>query len=316
MLSLYACNVLIIKLYWGIVELLDICVVIVGCCRKNNLPDIPSFIFFCIFVENIFVMIPFDKIALIGSGNVSFTLFKALRNSGINPDRILIRNNGKKHEIENAYGVEVVTDYKYVLDCDLVIIAVNDDAIKDVARNLDNHKGLVVHTSGTQSAGLLNNVENYGVLYPLQTLTKDFDVDFRKVPLLINASSSDSLLKLRVLANSVSDIVVECSDEERSHIHMSAVYVSNFVNVMLQIGNKLLNDRGLDISLLESLVKETVNKAFVLGPENALTGPAKRGDVDTIRKHISMLENSLEERKIYELLTNYILKKYNKNEEL
>lgn len=261
-------------------------------------------------------MIPLKKIALIGSGNVSFALTKALKNNGINPVCILIRDESKKTEIEETFGVKTVTDYHLIMDCELVIIAVKDDAISDVASNLNNYKGLLVHTSGTQSSSLLNNVKNYGVLYPLQTLTKDFAVDFRKIPLLINASSSICLEKLKSLADLISDVVVECSDEIRCHIHMSAVYVSNFVNIMLQIGDKLLKDKGLNISLLKPLIYETVNKSFALGPENALTGPAKRADLNTINKHKLMLNNDIEEKKIYELLTNYILNKYNKNEKL
>lgn len=261
-------------------------------------------------------MSPFNKIALIGSGNVSFALIKALKNNGITPGYIFVRNNDKKSEIEELFGIATVADYDMILDCDIIIIAVNDDAIKDVASNLNNYKGLLVHTSGTQASSLLNGVENYGIFYPLQTLTKDFDIDFKSVPVLINASSPKYLAKLKALANCISDVVMECSDEERRHIHMSAVYVSNFVNVLLQIGNKLLNEIGYDISLLETLIKETINKSFVLGPEQALTGPAKRGDIDTINKHLSLLNNNLEEKKIYELLTNYILNKYNKDEKL
>lgn len=255
-------------------------------------------------------MIPFNKIGIIGSGNVSYTFSNILKNNGITPKYILIRNADKISEVESLFGVETVADYDIISDCDLIIVAVNDDSIKDVAPNLKNFKGLVVHTSGTQTSSVLNCVENYGVLYPLQTLTKGFDVDFRKVPLLINASSSDNLSKLKTLANLFSDIVIECSDEDRSYIHMSAVYVSNFVNIMLQIGNKLLANKGLDVSVLKQLVCETVNKSFVLGPENALTGPAKRGDINTIDKHMSMLKDNVEEKQIYELLTNYILNKH------
>ena len=78
---------------------------------------------------------------------------------------------------------------------------------------------------------------------------------------------------------------------------------------MLQVGNRLLENKGLDVSIFEPLVKETVDKAFVLGPENALTGPAKRGDVETIERHKELLENNPEEKEIYELLTNYIINK-------
>ncbi len=255
-------------------------------------------------------MIPFNKIALIGSGNVSYAFSKALKNNGINPTYILIRDKNKISAVQNTFGIETTIDYTKIFDCDLIIIAVKDDAIKDVSSNLNEFKGLVVHTSGTQSSSLLENIENHGILYPLQTLTKDFDVDFKKVPLLVNASSPDNLKRLTTLAKKISDNVVYCSDEERCHIHMSAVYVSNFVNIMLQIGNKLLEEKGLDISILESLVRETVNKSFALGPEKALTGPAKRGDINTINRHKLMLDNNIEEKKIYELLTDYILNKY------
>ena len=166
-----------------------------------------------------------------------------------------------------------------------------------------------MHTSGTQPSSALDNVDNYGVLYPLQTLTKDFEVDFKKVPLLINASSACYLEKLRALANMMSDVVLECNDDDRGMIHLSAVYVCNFVNVMLQVGDKLLAKKGLDVSIFESLVKETISKAFALGPKNALTGPAKRGDVETINRHKRLLEDNPEEKEIYELLTNYIINK-------
>lgn len=255
-------------------------------------------------------MIPFDNIAIIGSGNVAYAISMALKDNGIYPKYILVRNIEKIIEVEKSLMVETTIDYNKILDCDLIIIAVKDDAIKNVVSNLHGFDGLLVHTSGTQSISLLNDVKNYGILYPLQTITKDFDVSFKKVPILISASSSENLEKLRRFANLISDIVVVCSDKDRSYIHMSAVYVSNFVNIMLQIGNKLLENKGLDISLLEPLVYETIKKSFALGPEKALTGPAIRGDYNTINKHKSMLDNDMDEKKIYEILTDYILNKY------
>lgn len=255
-------------------------------------------------------MIPFNKIGIVGVGNVASAFSKVLINNGINVEYVLLRNKDRLSEIENSFGIKSIVDYNLLMDCDLIIIAVKDDAIGEVAANLKNYKGLLVHTSGTQSSDILNIVDRFGVLYPLQTITKDFDVDFKKVPLLVNASSTLLLEKLKQFANAISDVVIECSDDDRSYIHMSAVYVSNFVNVMLQIGNKLLENKGLNISILESLVNETVRKSFLLGPEKALTGPARRSDVNTINKHKSMLDNNLEEKKIYEILTNYILNKY------
>ena len=146
------------------------------------------------------MMIPFDKIALIGSGNVAYAYNKALKNNGIHPFCVFTRSLDKISEIEEKFGVmatsslKATSDFNDLFDSDLIIIAVKDDAIAEVALNLKKYKGLLVHTSGTQPSSVLNHIENYGVLYPLQTLTKGFDVDFKKVPLLINASSSIYLI--------------------------------------------------------------------------------------------------------------------------
>ena len=255
-------------------------------------------------------MIPFENIAIIGTGNVAYTYSKVLKNNGINLKYVFARNKDRISEIENLFGVEAISDYEKLQTCDLIIIAVKDDAIGAVAEKLHNYKGVLVHTSGTQNSTILQSVENHGIIYPLQTLTKDYDVDFKSVPVLINASSSDVKDKLRCIAKKMSDVVIECSDEDRRYIHMNAVYVSNFVNVMLQIGEKLLKKKSLDISILEPLVRETVNKAFSMGAEKALTGPARRGDKETINKHLDLLKNTEEETEIYKLLTNYIINKY------
>ena len=273
-------------------------------------------IFFRNFVENYLVMSPFTKIALIGSGNVAASFFNALNDNDIYVSCVFVRNADKKSEAETLFGDIVVTDYEELFDCDLIIIAVNDDAIAEVVSNLSDYKGLLLHTSGTKPSSVLNIVDNYGVIYPIQTLTKNVSVDFRAIPLLITASSSDNLAKLASFAESLSDVVVECPDEDRIFIHASAVYVSNFVNVLLQIGEKLLINKGYKISLMEPLVNETINKAFALGPEKALTGPARRGDSETINNHLVLLNNYENEKKIYELLTDYIIKKYRNNEEL
>lgn len=279
------------------------------------------------------MMIPFENIAIIGSGNVACTYIKVLKDNGMTPKYILVRNQNKIKEIETKkksliiekmfpysfdehpetnplFEVELISDHEKLYSCDLIIIAVNDDAIGEVASHLTNYKGVLVHTSGTQDSAILKCSDNYGVVYPLQTLSKDYPVDFKSVPVLINASSHEVRAKLRCLAEMMSDIVLECSDEDRRYIHMNAVYVSNFVNVMLQIGNKLLEEKSLDISILEPLVKETINKAFRMGAEKALTGPARRGDMETINKHLQLLDNNRDEREIYQLLTNYILNKY------
>ena len=261
-------------------------------------------------------MLHFGKIAIIGAGNVAYTLCNVLKNKGIVPFCVFVRNEVSAEIMRQKLNVDVVFDYEKVLKSDFLIIAVNDDSISEVASHLVDYKGLAVHTSGTKSSGLLNRIERHGVVYPLQTMSKEREISFDEVPLLIHANSKDDLAKLREFAEILSSLVFECDDEQRKTLHLAAVFVSNFTNVMLDIADKLFKNNNLPLSIMQSLVKEMIDKSFEISPEKALTGPARRGDRATIEAHEEMLAKYPKEQEIYKILTNYILEKYHKNEKL
>lgn len=258
----------------------------------------------------------FGKIAIIGAGNTAYTLCKVLKSKEIEPFCILVRNPEKAEKVREDLGVEVVFSYEKVLESDLAIIAVNDDAISEVAAHIIDYKGLVVHTSGTKPSELLNRSMRFGVFYPLQTMSKTREISFDEIPLLIYANSPDDVEMLSRFAKQFSNKVEFCDDEQRKAIHLAAVYVSNFTNVMLGIGDKLLKENGLSLDLMRPLVMEMMKKSFEIYPEKALTGPARRGDFATIGEHEKMLAYNPDELAIYMILTDYIIDKYQKNEKL
>lgn len=261
-------------------------------------------------------MLQFGKIAVVGAGNVAYTLCKAMKDKGMNPYCVFVRDAGKVSKVSEDLGVEAVSDYEKVLQSDLTIIAVNDDSISEVASHLIDYKGLVVHTSGTKPSAVLNRTGRYGVFYPLQTMSKNREISFDQVPLLVYANSDEDLTKLKEFASIFSKKAVVCDDEQRKAIHLAAVYVSNFTNVMLGIGDGLLQEKGLSLDIMKPLVMEMMEKSFVKSPKNALTGPASRGDFATIGEHEKMLSYHPDELAIYMILTDYIIEKYHKNEKL
>ncbi len=258
----------------------------------------------------------FGKIAIIGAGNTAYTLCKVLKSKEIEPFCVLVKNPEKAEKVREDLGVEVVFSYEKVLESDLAIIAVNDDAISEVAAHIIDYKGLVVHTSGTKPSELLNRSMRFGVFYPLQTMSKTREISFDEIPLLIYANSPDDVEMLSRFAKQFSNKVEFCDDEQRKAIHLAAVYVSNFTNVMLGIGDKLLKENGLSLDLMRPLVMEMMKKSFEIYPEKALTGPARRGDFATIGEHEKMLAYNPDELAIYMILTDYIIDKYQKNEKL
>ena len=261
-------------------------------------------------------MLEIGKIAIIGAGNTAYTLCKLLKSKGIEPYCMLVRDASKAKKVSEELGVEAVSDYEKVLKTDLAIIAVNDDAISEVATHLLEYKGLAVHTSGTKSAELLNRTMRFGIFYPLQTMSKNRAIEFDEIPLLIYANSPDDVEMLSRFASHFSKKVIFCDDEQRKAIHLAAVYVSNFTNVMLGIGDKLLKDNGLKLEIMKPLVEEMIKKSFETTPKDALTGPARRGDFATIAEHEKMLADNPDELAIYMILTDYIIDNYQKNEKL
>ena len=261
-------------------------------------------------------MLQFGKIAIVGAGNVAYTLCKLLKSKGIEPYCVYVRNTENAVKMHEILGVDVVSDYQKVMESDLARIAVKDDAISDVANHLHDYKGLVVHTSGTKSSELLNRSMRFGVFYPLQTMSKEREIAFDEIPLLIYANSPDDVEMLSRFAKQFSNKVEFCDDDQRKAIHLAAVYVSNFTNVMLGIGDKLLKEKDLSLDIMKPLVMEMMQKSFEISPEKALTGPARRGDFATIEEHVKMLYDNPQEQGIYKMLTNYILENYQKNEKL
>ncbi|MBO4574850.1 MAG: DUF2520 domain-containing protein [Bacteroidales bacterium] len=260
-------------------------------------------------------MLQFGKIAVIGAGNVAYTLCNVMKDKGINPYCVFVRDKNKAAQVGEELGVEAVSDYKKVLESDFIIISVNDDSISDVAAQLIDYKGIVVHTSGTKPSTVLNKIARFGVFYPLQTMSKNRKIRFDDVPLLIFANTEDDLATLKEFAELFSNNVIVCDDEQRKAIHLSAVFVSNFTNVMLGIGDKLLKEKGLPLTIMKPLVMEMMEKSFETLPQKALTGPARRGDFATIGEHEKMLSYKPDELAIYMILTDYITEKYNKTDE-
>ena len=156
----------------------------------------------------------------------------------------------------------------------------------------------------------LSNHKNYGVLYPLQTFSKRKKTNFRDIPIIIEGSSNSVLNKIKKLSSLLSKKVVVCSSEQRTLIHISAVFTNNFSNFMNIIAEKILKSQNIDVDILNPLIKETADKLNYLSPKEAQTGPAIRNDEITIQKHLNLLKET-KYFEVYNRLTEEIIKSKN-----
>jgi predicted short-subunit dehydrogenase-like oxidoreductase (DUF2520 family) len=165
---------------------------------------------------------------------------------------------------------------------------------------------LVVHTSGTTSLSVLNSKNRRGVFYPLQTFTQGKQIDYTQIPFCLEAENEADYNRLKKLAESVSNAVYQVSEDQRKALHLAAVFVCNFTNHLYQIGEDLCNEHNVPFAVLKPLISETADKIQTLSPKEAQTGPALRGDTETLNRHLEML-NQTTQKEIYQLLTKSII---------
>ena len=242
---------------------------------------------------------------MIGAGNLATHLCRALINAGHEIIQIYSRTLESASTLANEINVPYTTDSKAIISSDLAIIAVNDDSIQDIEKHITFPK---VHTSGTKPLSNLNG-ENIGVLHPLQTFNKNLDINFKSIPVCIESSNSNLLQTLKNLAQSISDKVLELNSEQRKNLHLAAVISCNFSNMLYRLSEEVCQKEGIPFDILHPLILETAQKIKHTTPSNAQTGPAKRGDFETIEKHLMLLQNDEEKKEIYQLLTASIKKR-------
>ncbi|WP_339888910.1 DUF2520 domain-containing protein [uncultured Flavobacterium sp.] len=241
------------------------------------------------------------KVVLLGSGNVASHLIKSMEvNDAIDLVQVFARS---KKPLENMIdSSKITTSFGDLKEADVYVISVSDKAIEEVSNQIPFTNKLVVHTSGTMGFDVINPKHKRGVFYPLQTFSKSKEVDMKSVPFCLETENVGDYKTVENLAKSLSNSVYAINGEQRKSLHISAVFVSNFVNHMYQIGNALCEENNVPFAILQPLIEETGNKIKTLTPTDAQTGPAIRNDEPTIQKHLEALENPIY-KELYQKIT-------------
>jgi len=251
-------------------------------------------------------------ISFIGSGNLAWHLAPALDNVGFIVKEVYSRNPKHAEALtERLYQAEVKATLDFSTSpSSIFIIAVTDDAIKEIAREVIlPEEAILLHTSGSQSLNELQFAAtvNIGVLYPLQTFSKSKKIDFKSIPIFIESNNEETNSALTTLAKSISTHVKKIGSEERKAMHIAAVFAANFTNHMIAISKDLMENNGLSFDWLKPLILETINKSLSTDPKTAQTGPAKRGDLEILDKHLEFLKEDEAIAEIYRLISQHII---------
>ncbi len=251
-------------------------------------------------------------ITIIGSGNVAFHLGQRFVEKGVDVEAVCSRNKNHAETLAKTLGTTGISNYsKIPRTSDMYIIAVSDDAIADVVQELGSYlakDALVYHTSGSVSSEAVRSFfTKGGVFYPLQTFSKSRSTDFDKLPICLHTEDTASKDRLEALARSICPNVHWVDDQQRASLHVAAVFVNNFTNHLYHIGHQLCEKEQVSFDLLRPLIEETALKIQKHPPREMQTGPARRGDEQTIQKHLDYLKDDSTLTALYRLLSQSII---------
>lgn len=249
---------------------------------------------------------------IIGSGNVATQLAKSFTKKGLQIAQVYSPNIAHAEKLASITKSPFTSNLKEILKGNFIyLVCIKDEAIEKFAKSFKINEGILLHTSGTIAMDILKtSAKNYGIFYPLQSISSTRKISFKYVPICIEASNNETLQIIEQLANYISKNIHVVTSIQRKKLHLAAVIVNNFTNHLYHLAFEYLQKEKISPELLYMLISETTAKAIELGPHTAQTGPAKRNDVSTIKAHQKLLKKNPDLQNIYKLLSESIIKTY------
>ena len=253
-----------------------------------------------------------SKIAVAGSGNVAWHLSEGLMQCGYQISSVWSRNQEHAKAFAEELGAKCCNQAgELCIDSDVIVIAVSDAAIAEIAQQLSGFKGIVVHTAGSVGMDVFyDGPKHCGVVYPLQTFSKGITVKLSEVPFFVEANTEEVLSVLNEMVSKLSAKIYVADSQQRMLLHVAAVFAGNYSNLMYGIGNKILDTAAVPHDVLYPLIAETARKALSSDPLNTQTGPARRNDRQTLETHLEALAGMPAFAMLYDVLARTITETY------
>lgn len=246
-------------------------------------------------------------ICLLGAGKVAYHLGKQLQAAGYRLLQVYSRTEASARSLAQVLGCDWTNSLQSLSQADYYLCVLKDEALPPVLKQIPSFPGFWLHTSGSLGLEIFEPyTRNCGVLYPLQTFSRQRELNLKTVPFFIESLSPELLSNIRSMAEKLSERVYELDSSKRKYLHLAAVFACNFSNHLYCQAATILQEQGLSFELLLPLIDETAAKVHEKPPKEAQTGPALRMDRNIIDKHLALLESQPARAELYRLLSESI----------
>ncbi len=192
------------------------------------------------------------------------------------------------------------------MNCDIIILAVTDSAILEVAMQINGFTGIGVHLSGTQDLDDIS-FKRKAVMWPIQSLN-GADSDLSNTPFYYESSTNEDQQIIEFLISKLGGKAILSDQELRDKMHLCAVLSNNFSNYLFTLCHDLIGPDNARNLL--PILKESVRSWDTHHPEDTQTGPAVRKDVKSMEKHLALLENCPNISQVYQLISKLIQERH------
>ena len=246
-----------------------------------------------------------SSVAIAGPGRLGQAMGRSLRESGV-PIRWVAARRMEKAKRAARFiggGEAVGLDAPQLAEAEVILMATSDAAVAPVARRIaacrdDWSRRVVLHTCGSLAASVLEPFKRRGAwigsLHPYQTVPTP-QAGVRNLVGCYWAVEGDRRAKAlaKRWVKRLRGTAFEISPQAKPLYHLSAFLVCPTVVTLLEHSARLLRQAGVPDKvarpMLSQFVQETARNFAELGSRKALTGPAVRGDWETLEKHIAQL---------------------------
>ncbi|HET6525953.1 Rossmann-like and DUF2520 domain-containing protein [Sphingopyxis sp.] len=247
--------------------------------------------------------IRFHQAGIVGAGRVARALALALQPHAIAPPMLWSRSSDKARGAAEGVGAVTEPDLgRLIAECDIIAIAVADDALTDVVSRIAaalpaRPARFIFHVSGRSGAAALEPLGKAGAMvaaiHPAMTFTGDPESEVGRMAgarFAITAAAGDAIERARQIVASLGGIAVEIAEDRRALYHAALCHASNYLVTLIDGAAHGLERAGVDdpAALLAPLVRAALENCLAHGFAG-LSGPLLRGDARTIAGHLETL---------------------------
>ena len=249
---------------------------------------------------------PTPTVFIIGAGVVGTTLAARLLRVGVPVVGLHGRRSDLSKAASAASGVLSTSGElpPLVSTCDVLIIAVRDTRIQEIAQQLRDGKHLrpeqvLLHASGSRPAAEVlapakGQVAGIGTMHPLVAVTDSpGSVENLQGAAFGVEGDPEAMRRARQLVKCMGGNSLVLKAAAMPLYHAAAVMASNYVVALAEVARALLVTAGIPeadaVKALWPLMASAVDNLKEIGLPGALTGPVARGDVVSVERHLEAL---------------------------